>query len=434
MIDTQTLAARLAALWDHLGLSAAHVATQMPADLAEFAADHPARIAGLLLHEPTGFDATRLRALEDRIVIVAGDGGLTAQVAASATAALPRARSIVLHGYAQPIWADHVRDRSATIIEALRSLPGSAPAANLPQGSGLHAGISYNIQGSGPALVLFPLFLAPTQWEAALPDLTAHFTVIRLGGAYLGGVALLEDRARSPSYAGMVRQMLDLIAPAPGETMLEIGCGSGALSRIAAQRGGGGPITASDLNPFLLSEAAFLAAQAGLAGQISFVEANAEHLPFPDASFDHVFTVTVLEECNAEIALQEAWRVMKPGGRLGVIVRAIDLNYHWQLDLPEALRRKTEAAPALVGPQGVADRSLYRRVKQAGFELVHCFPSTPAFSDLAGPFWQYLIARVEPRLDEAERSIWRAAVQAAREEGVLFVTCPHHCVVAVKPA
>ncbi len=427
-----TLTERLLALWNHLGLTKAHIATQIPGSVAGLIQASPDRVAGLLFNEPIGFDPAAFQGVAERVVILSGDGGISAQVAASAHAFLPQSRRVILSNYAQPIWADHVRDHTETVVEVLASLPGNAADTNLTAGQGLIAGISYDIQGSGPALVLFPLFLAPTQWDAAIPTLTQRFTVIRLGGAYLGGMALLEDRARSPSYAGMVRTLHDIINPAPGETMLEIGCGSGALSRLAAARDGIGTVTASDINPFLLREAAALAGQAGLAERMEFREANAEQLPFADGSFDHAFSVTVLEECHADLALREFARVIKSGGRLGVIVRAIDLPFYWHVDLPASLRQKVDPAPQLVAPHGIADRSLYRRVLEAGFDLLHCFPSTPSFIGPATPFWDYMAGRAEARLDADELAVWRAAVTASAAEGTLFVTCPHHCVVAVK--
>ena len=71
------------------------------------------------------------------------------------------------------------------------------------------------MHGKGPALVLLPFFLAPSQWEPAIPELARSFTVIVLSGRHLGGVAALEDRASGPSYAGMINTLFDAIAPAP---------------------------------------------------------------------------------------------------------------------------------------------------------------------------------------------------------------------------
>ena len=434
MDQNLTLTARLLALWDHLGLTAAHVATQMPGDVAELARIHPDRIAGLLLCVPSRLDPTPFAAVAPRLTMISGETGMTAEVTERAEPRLPGSRRLILTGYTAPGWADVVADRTDAIAAALRDLPGPATVPGLKAGGGLHAGIAYQVHGKGPALVLMPFFLAPSQWEPAIPALARHFTVIVLGGRHLGGVAALEDRARGPSYAGMIDGLFDVISPAPGETILDVGCGSGALDRRLARRfGDANPITATDVNPFLLREAAALAAEDGVAHRIAFREGNAERLPFEDASFDHAFTVTVLEECDADLALRELLRVVKPGGRVGVIVRAIDMPQWWHLDLPEPIRRKVTVPPRSNGPRGVADASLYRRMRAAGFEALTCFPALVTFDQPDGPIWRYREDHVLSQLTDEETAVWRAATAAARAEGLLFMANPLHRAVGRKP-
>src|SRR5580700_4837740 len=293
MDQEPTLTERLIALWDHLGLRAAHVATQMAGDVAELARAFPDRIAGLLLCVPSRLDPAPFASVADRLVMIAGERGLTAEVTARAAQRLPGSRRIVLPSYEAPGWADVVADRTETIVDALRGLTGTATEPPPTASAGSHAGITYQVHGKGPALLLSPFFLAPSQWQPAIPELARRFTVIVLGGRQLGGVAALEDRARGPSYRGMINTMFDAIAPGEGETILDVGCGSGALDRMLAGRFDANPIVATDLNPFLLREAAVLAAEDGLAGRITFHLGNAERLPFADATFDHAFTVTV---------------------------------------------------------------------------------------------------------------------------------------------
>jgi SAM-dependent methyltransferase len=434
MTEDLSLTERLIALWDHLGLAAAHVATQMPGDVAGLARGHPERIAGLLLCVPSRLDPAPFAAVAARTVMVAGAGGMSAEVTAQAVPRLAGARRIVLEGYAAPGWADVVADRTDAIVTAARALGPRSATPKPPARAGVHAGLTWQAHGAGPALLLLPFFLAPSQWDPAIPRLAENFTVIVLGGRHLGGVAALEDRARAPSYAGMIDGLFDVIAPEAGESILDVGCGSGALDRRLARRfGGASPITATDINPFLLREAEALAAEEGLTGTITFRRADAEHLPFPDASFDHAYTVTVLEECDADRALRELWRVVKPGGRVGVIVRAVDMPQWWHLDLPESLRRRVAIPPQSVGPRGVADASLYRRLGEAGFEALTCFPALITFDRPDGPIWRYREDHVLGGLDVAETELWHEATAKARRDGLLFMANPLHRVVGRKP-
>ena len=75
-----TLADRLMALSDHLGLERAHVATQMTGDVAGLAAAVavPSRLAGLVLSVPPRLDATPFGAAGHRLLMIAGARGMTA--------------------------------------------------------------------------------------------------------------------------------------------------------------------------------------------------------------------------------------------------------------------------------------------------------------------------------------------------------------------
>ncbi|TMJ56235.1 MAG: methyltransferase domain-containing protein [Alphaproteobacteria bacterium] len=285
-----------------------------------------------------------------------------------------------------------------------------------------------------PTRRLLPFFLAPSQWAPAIPELAWDFTVVTLGGRHLGGIAALEDRARMPTYRAMFRTLIDLIAPQPGEAILDIGCGAGSLDRLLAQRtAGANPITAIDMNPFWLREGEALAAEEGLAGAISFLPGNAETVPFPDGSFDAVFSVTVLEECDAERAIGEMIRVTRPGGRIGIVVRALDLPQWWNLDLPEAIRRKITPPPQSVASNGVADASLYRRMRRAGLEDLTCFPTLVTLDRPDGPIWRYREDHVLSLLGPEELAIWHDARAKAEADGVLIAAHPLHCAVGRKP-
>ncbi len=404
----------------------------MPGDIAALALEAPQLLGGVVLCVPTRLDPAPFAAVAGRMLAISGSSGLTHDVTAKAAERLVGLRRHVLTGYAAPGWADVVADRTAEIVREIVSFLGERPAgAPRPElaAKGIHQGITWEKQGAGPALLLLPFFLAPSQWQPAVAGLAERFTVITLGGPHLGGVAALEDRAKAPTYRAMVRTLLDLMALQPGETLLDVGCGSGALDRLAAGWFPQNPITAIDANPFLLGEAASLAEAAGLAGRIRFLPANAETLPFPDASFDAVFSVTVLEECDADRALAEMRRVLRPGGRIGVIVRSIDLPQWWSVTPPAGLAARMAQPAQSVGAKGVADASLYERARRAGFDDLVCFPSLVTLDRPEGPIWRYREDHLLAQLSPEETVLWRGAREKAAADGLLFMSHPMHCVV-----
>ncbi|HEY1795965.1 MAG TPA: methyltransferase domain-containing protein [Stellaceae bacterium] len=426
------VADRLLSLLDHLGIVRAHVATQIPGDIAGVVAAHPERIGGIVLCAPVRLDPEPFLGVEGRVLMIAGEYGPTETVTTRAWSRLPNAERLLLDNYEAQGWSDVVRDCTGEIAGQMTAFLGKFPAdAPKVAGEGSHAGISYRIEGSGPALILAPFFLAPTQWDAAVPALGERFTVIRLGGAHLGGVAALEDRAAMPTYRAMFRSVVDLLAPQPGETILDVGSGAGSLDRLLAQwTAGANKITTVDASPYLLREAAALATAEGLS--IDFTPGNAEALPFPDASFDCVFSVTVFEECDADKAIAEMVRVARPGGRIGVVVRAIDLPQWWHLDLPDAIRVKVTPPPQSVARGGVADKSLYRRMKRAGLADLVCFPFLLTLDRPEGPIWRYREDHVLALLDPDERQAWLDARAMAEADGLLMMANPLHCGVGRK--
>lgn len=428
---------RLVALLDHLGIQKAHVATQIPADITGLAAEHAERLGGIALCTPVRLDPTPFAAVADCVLMISAEYGPTFEVCLRAVDRLPDAQRYVLDSYEALGWSDVAADRSREIAAAMTGFlqRHTADTPRLPASEGSHAGISYRIEGNGPTLLLLPFFLAPSQWTPVIPQLAQHFTVVTLGGRHLGGIAALEDRASMPTYRAMFRTLIDLIAPKPGEAILDIGCGAGSLDRLLAHRlGDANPITAIDVNTFWLREAEVLAAEDGVAGRIRFLPGNAEAVPFPDNSFDAVFSVTVLEECDADRAIAEMIRVVRPGGRIGIVVRAIDLPQWWNLDLPEPIRRKITPPPQSVAANGVADASLYRRMRRAGLEDLTCFPTLVTLDRPGGPIWRYREDHVLSLLSAEELSIWRAARDKAAEDGLSMMAHPLHGAVGRKPA
>jgi SAM-dependent methyltransferase len=109
---------------------------------------------------------------------------------------------------------------------------------------------------------------------------------------------------------------LDLVNEAglrPGERVLDVGCGTGTIARLAAERvGPNGRVSALDVNAAMLSVARSLPS----ANPIKWYETAAESVPLPDNSFDVVFCGISLQFfADKTAALREMRRVLKPGGR-----------------------------------------------------------------------------------------------------------------------
>ena len=103
----------------------------------------------------------------------------------------------------------------------------------------------------------------------------------------------------------------------PGQTVLDLGSGSGMDSLLAARRvGPAGKVIGVDLCPEMLAKAR---RNAGLSGlhNIEFVEAGIERTPLLDGSVDVVISNGVFNLCPDKPAvLAEVFRVLRPGGRL----------------------------------------------------------------------------------------------------------------------
>jgi arsenite methyltransferase len=111
----------------------------------------------------------------------------------------------------------------------------------------------------------------------------------------------------------------------PGETVLDLGCGAGIDSILAAQQTGPeGRVLALDFLPEMLERTAASAAQAGLQN-VEPLEGDLEAIPLPDASVDHVISNGVINLAPRKArVLAECARVLRPGARLTVSDLTVD--------------------------------------------------------------------------------------------------------------
>lgn len=173
-----------------------------------------------------------------------------------------------------------------------------------------------------PALILWGMYVVRPQDEPS-----AHTQGMTMNWAapfydlYCPAVGLGRGfRAQTLSYAAI----------RPGERILDVGCGTGVLTRLAAEAAG----SATGIDPAarMIQVARETAARLGSAAE--FKVAAMESLPFPDASFDLVLSSLMLHHLPPETkqrGLAEAYRVLRPGGRLVIADFARPANPLWWL-------------------------------------------------------------------------------------------------------
>jgi ubiquinone/menaquinone biosynthesis C-methylase UbiE len=135
-------------------------------------------------------------------------------------------------------------------------------------------------------------------------------------------------------------RLLDALKPHAGETILEVGPGTGYYTLMVARRVANGVLHVLDAQRKMLEHTTGRAREAGIVN-IEPRQGDAQQLPYDDAIFDAAFLVTVLGEIpDQDAAIREPRRVLRPGGR--VVVGELFGDPHMVGE--RALRRRAEAA------------------------------------------------------------------------------------------
>ncbi len=113
------------------------------------------------------------------------------------------------------------------------------------------------------------------------------------------------------------RYAIELSAVRKGHRVLDLAGGTGDLARrLARMVGPGGEVVLADINAAMLEQGRIRLTDEGVVGNVDFVQADAQHLPFPDQSFDCVTMAFGLRNVtDKDAALREIHRVLRPGGQ-----------------------------------------------------------------------------------------------------------------------
>lgn len=164
-------------------------------------------------------------------------------------------------------------------------------------------------------------------------DKTTHFGYkevpedekVRMVGGVFHSVAarydLMNDLMSGGIHRIWKRVAIELSGVRPGQQILDVAGGTGDLtSRFSREVGPTGKVFLSDINSSMLGTGRDRLLDEGVCGNVEFVLADAEALPFRDASFDCVTIAFGLRNVtHKDRALESMLRVLKPGGRLLVL-------------------------------------------------------------------------------------------------------------------
>ncbi len=175
-------------------------------------------------------------------------------------------------------------------------------------------------------------------------------------GALLGRTVFAKGNAKVNAW---IVQQLDM---PPGSHALEIGCGPGLAIQAIAARFPESHIVGIDRSRRMVQQARHRNAASIQSGRIEIREADANSLPFPDATFDTVVAVHVLYFWTDPVAtLRAIHRVMRPGGQ-------IVLGYALEHDAPHTSRAAFAQAGARFYPTAQAIEAM---LEAAGFSNIH---------------------------------------------------------------
>jgi ubiquinone/menaquinone biosynthesis C-methylase UbiE len=248
--------------------------------------------------------------------------------------------------------------------------------------------------------------------------------------------AFLEQRSQLADQIELNRALLSAVDLQPGERVLEAGCGSGALARMAAgSLAAEIQLVAMDISPHLLDYARRVDAQ----NKVAYLAGDVQRLPVASGSFDAAIAARLLLHVTDPLPVVcELARAVRPGGRMALM----DWDFETlAVDHPdrELTRRLLHWRNDHHGGNNWSGRQLLRLAFQANLQEPKVIPVTSVARDEHANLTHSLLRAAEVARDggaisSQEYDRWVGLLRERLQEGTFFASMDYFIVIATRGA
>ncbi|MCK5387048.1 MAG: methyltransferase domain-containing protein [Gammaproteobacteria bacterium] len=249
-------------------------------------------------------------------------------------------------------------------------------------------------------------------------------------------IARLESRAKDEVFASLFDKYVPQLMLPPSAQVLEIGCGTGAITRFLAHRDDfSGKAFGVDQSPAFIEAARQFAQEEKVSDRVDFRVGDAHKLDFPPATFDAVFAHTLISHVtDPSEVIREMARVVRPGGTVAIfdgdyasLTYAFpDHEFGHEMDV--ALANATFNNPLIM-------RELPRLLPELGLEITTAWGEAVVEIGSGSYFKSfaetYAPAVTKAGLFSAEKvDAWLTAQLEFMENGTFFASCNYYTYLA----